>query len=215
MKVFYSRVSTLDQNESRQMENLDSFDYVFTDKCSGTIPLFDRPKGSQIKKLIDVGKLTHLEVHSIDRLGRDTLSVLQTWKELSGKGVRIVCRNPNFQNINEAGETDMFSELMLSILSVMADFEKKLSKERQREGIAKAKLESKYRGRMVGTAVPIEKFLSKPKAQMIIKDLDNGYSSQEIAYRCRCSFSTIQKVRKNRPLNTQSTEAPISTEPVP
>ena len=62
MKVFYSRVSTLDQNESRQMENLESFDYVFTDKCSGSIPLFDRPKGSQIKKLIDKGKLTHLEV---------------------------------------------------------------------------------------------------------------------------------------------------------
>lgn len=196
MKVFYSRVSTLEQNESRQIDNLDGFDYVFTDKCSGTIPLFERPKGSQIKKLIDAGKLDHLEVHSIDRLGRDTLSVLKTWKELSEKGVRIVCRNPSFQNINESGQTDMFSELMLSILSVMADFEKRLSKERQREGIAKAKLQSKYRGRMVGTAEPIEKFLSKPKAQMIIKDLDHGYSSQEIAFRCRCSFSTIQKVQK-------------------
>lgn len=204
MRVFYSRISTVDQNEARQMEDLDGFDYVFTDKCSGSIPLYERPKGSQIKKLIDTGKLTHLEVHSIDRLGRDTLSVLQLWKELSLKGIRVVCRNPNFQNINDQGKTDMFSELMLSILSIMADFEKKLIKERQREGIAKAKLEAKYSGRRVGTTESIEKFLSKPKAQMIIKDLEYGYSTQEIAYRCRCSFSTIDKVRKNYKLIRKS-----------
>lgn len=204
MKVFYSRISTTDQNDARQLENLEGYDYVFSDKCSGSIPIWERPKGSQIKKLIDNEKITLLEIHSIDRLGRDTLSVLQVWKELTEKGIRIVCRNPNFQNLNENGQTDMFSELMLSILSVMADFEKKLSKERQREGIAKAKLEAKYRGRMVGTTETIEKFLSKPKAQMIIKDLEYGYSTQEIAYRCRCSFSTIDKVRKNYKLQLKS-----------
>ena len=71
-------------------------------------------RGSQIKKLIDDGKLTHLEVHSIDRLGRDTLSVLQLWKDMTIKGIRVVCRNPNFQNINDEGKTDMFSELHCS-----------------------------------------------------------------------------------------------------
>jgi len=197
MRVFYSRISTVDQNEARQMDNLESFDYVFTDKCSGGIPFFDRPKGSQIKKLIDDQKLSHLEVHSIDRLGRDTISVLQLWKDLTLKGIRVVCRNPNFQNINENGQTDMFSELMLSILSIMADFEKKMIKERQREGITKAKIEARYSGRRVGTTETIVKFLAKPKSKMIIKDLAYGYSTQEIAYRCRCSFSTIDKVRKN------------------
>lgn len=204
MKVFYSRVSTVDQNEVRQMDNLEGFDYVLTDKCSGSIPLFERPKGSQIKKLMDNGKLSLLEVHSIDRLGRDTLSVLQLWKDFTLKGIRIVCRNPNFQNLNENGQTDMFSELMLSILSVMADFEKRLSKERQREGIAKAKLESKYNGRQIGTMETMEKFLSKPKVQMIIKDLEYGYTTQEIAYRCRCSFSTIDKVKKNYKIQLKS-----------
>jgi len=196
MKVFYSRVSTQDQNESRQMNNLEGFDYVFTDKCSGSIPLFERPKGSQIKKLIDEGKLKHIEVHSIDRLGRDTISVLQLWKELTEMGIRIVCRNPNFQNLNEDGKTDMFSELMISILSTMSDFERKMIRERQREGIERSKLEGKYRGRQVGTKESIEKFLSKPKSQMIIKDLENGYTTKEISYRCRCSYSTIDKVKK-------------------
>jgi DNA invertase Pin-like site-specific DNA recombinase len=196
MKVFYSRVSTEEQNEGRQMVNLDGFDYVFTDKCSGSIPLWERPKGSQIKKLIDNGTLTLLEVHSIDRLGRDTLSVLHLWKELTEKGIRIVCRNPNFQNLNDEGKTDMFSELMISILSTMSDFERKMIRERQREGIEKSKVEGKYRGRMVGTKESNEKFLSKPKIKMIIKDLENGYTTQEISFRCRCSYSTIDKVRK-------------------
>ena len=196
MRVFYSRVSTEEQNESRQLNNLDGFDYVFTDKCSGSIPLWERPKGSQIKKLIDDDKLTHLEVHSIDRLGRDTLSVLHLWKELTELNIRLVCRNPNFQNLNEDGKTDMFSELMISILSTMSDFERKMIRERQREGIEKSKLEGKYKGREVGTKESVEKFLSKPKTKMIIKDLENGYTTKEISYRCRCSYSTIDKVRK-------------------
>ncbi|MFP8488482.1 recombinase family protein [Gracilimonas sp. Q87] len=196
MKVFYSRVSTQDQNDSRQLKNLNEFDYVFTDKCSGSIPLWERPKGSQIKTLIDQEKLTHLEVHSIDRLGRDTLSVLNLWKELTELGIRLVCRNPNFQNLNEDGNTDMFSELMISILSTMSDFERKMIRERQREGIERSKMEGKYRGRKVGTSESREKFLNKPKTQMIIKDLDNGYTTQEISHRCRCSYSTIDKVRK-------------------
>jgi len=195
MKVFYSRVSSIEQNESRQMLNLIGFDYIFTDKCSGSIPIWDRPKGSQIKKLIDDGKLTHLEVHSIDRLGRDTISVLQVWKDLTEMGIRLVCRNPNFQNLNENGKTDIFSELMISILSTMSDFERKMIRERQREGIERCKLEGKYRGRLVGTQESIEKFLSKPKSKMIIKDLENGYTTQEISFRCRCSYSTIDKVK--------------------
>jgi DNA invertase Pin-like site-specific DNA recombinase len=196
MKVFYSRVSTEEQNDSRQLLNLKEFDYVFTDKCSGSIPLFERPKGSQIKKLIDNGNLSHVEVHSIDRLGRDTISVLQLWKDLTQKGIRLVCRNPNFQNLNDEGKTDMFSELMISILSTMSDFERKMIRERQREGIEKSKIEGKYRGRQVGTKESNEKFLSKPKTRMIIKDLENGYTTQEISFRCRCSFSTIDKVKK-------------------
>ena len=195
MKVFYSRVSTEEQNDSRQLLNLKEFDYVFTDKCSGSIPLFERPKGSQIKKLIDNGNLSHVEVHSIDRLGRDTISVLQLWKDLNQKGIRLVCRNPNFQNLNDEGKTDMFSELMISILSTMSDFERKMIRERQREGIERSKLEGKYRGRQVGTSESIEKFLSKPKTKMIIKDIENGYTTQEISFRCRCSFSTIDKVK--------------------
>jgi len=197
MKIFYSRVSTLEQNISRQLNQVNGFDYVFTDYCSGSIDIWDRPKGSQIKKLIDKEELKHLEIHNIDRLGRNTIDVLSVWKELTEKGIRIVCRNPNFQNINDDGKTDIFSELMISILSTMGDFERKMIKERQREGIEQRKKTLGYSGRQVGTKESIDKFLSKPKSQMIIKDLENGYTHKEISFRCRCSFSTIDKVKQH------------------
>ncbi len=196
MKVYYSRVSTTEQNEVRQMNNLSGFDYVFTDKVSGSVPLFERPRGSQIKKLIDEGSLTHLEVHSIDRLGRGTLDVLTVWKELTDAGVRVVCRNPNFQNITEDGNPDMFSQLLLNILSTMSEFEKRMTRERQMEGIAAAKIRGAYGGRAVNTKESKDKFLAKTKSKMIAKDLNAGYTTQEIAYRCRCSYSTINKVKK-------------------
>ncbi len=196
MKVYYSRVSTTEQNEVRQMNNLSGFDYIFTDKVSGSVPLFKRLKGSQIKKLIDDGSLSHLEVHSIDRLGRGTLDVLSVWKQLTDAGIRVVCRNPNFQNITEDGKPDMFSQLLLNILSTMSEFEKRMTRERQMEGIAAAKLRGVYGGRAVNTKESKEAFLVKQKSKMIAKDLNAGYTTQEIAYRCRCSFSTIDKVKK-------------------
>ena len=200
MRVFYSRISTSDgsQTDERQLQNIKEFDYVFSDKCSGTIPIWERPKGSQIKKLIDSNKLKELHIHSIDRLGRCTISVLSVWKELSELGIRIVCRNPNFQNINEEGKTDMFSELMISILSTMSDFERKMIRERQMEGIRIRQEKGLYTGRKIGTTVSPEKFLQLDKSQKIMKDLDNGYSVREIMEMRKCGSGLVSKVRKLR-----------------
>lgn len=198
MKVFYSRISSNDgsQNDERQLQNLKEFDYVLSDKCSGTIPLWERPKGSQIKKLITENKLKGLHIHSIDRLGRSTIDVLSIWKELTEKGIRVVCRNPNFQNITDEGKTDMFSELMISILSTMSDFERKMIRERQMEGIRIRKEKGLYKGRQIGTTDSIEKFLNKPKSKDILRDLDNGYGIREISEMRDCSFSTIYKTKR-------------------
>lgn len=201
MKVYYSRVSTSQQNDERQLTNLEEFDYVLSDKCSGTIPLWERPQGRQIRKLIDKGELKELHIHSIDRLARNTLILLTIWKELTDLGIRVVCRNPNFQNLNEDGKTDMFSELMISILSTMSDFEKKMIKERQMEGIRLRKEKGLYMGRQIGTKESNEKFLSKPKSKDILKDLGNGYSVREISKMRNCSYSTVYKVRDLQQLN--------------
>jgi DNA invertase Pin-like site-specific DNA recombinase len=196
MKIFYSRISSEGQNDERQKLNVNEFDYVLSDKCSGSIPLYERPKGSQIKKLIDDGKLKELHIHSIDRLGRNTIDVLTIWKELTQLNVRIICRNPNFQNINDEGKTDMFSELMISILSTMSDFERKMIKERQMEGIRIRKEKGLYKGRQIGSVVSPQRFLMKEKSKNILKDLENGYSMREITKMRNCSLSTINKVKK-------------------
>ena len=106
MKVFYSRVSTSEQNDERQLQNLKGFDYILSDKCSGSIPLWERPKGKGLKELIDTHQLELLEIHSIDRLGRNMMDVLGVWTELTQKGITIVCRNPSLRNLKDDGKID-------------------------------------------------------------------------------------------------------------
>ena len=201
MKVFYSRISKEEQSDLRQLKNTEKgFDYVLSDKCSGTIPIWERPRGSQIKNLIDEGKLKELHIHSIDRLGRNTIDVLSTYKELTDLKIRVVCRNPNIQNFNEDGTVDSFSEMMVSLLSVMSSFEKSMIDSRRKEGIERTmKLHpERYSGRKIGTTISPEKFLMKTKSQNIIKDLDNGYTIREIMEMRKCSPSLVSKVKKLR-----------------
>lgn len=196
MRVLYSRVSSIDQNPVRQLQDK-NFDYVFTDYCSGSIPLFERPKGQQIKKLLDEGKLTELHIHSIDRLGRNTLDVLTVWEELTTKGIVIVCKNPSIRNISEDGKVDKFSELLMSILSMMSSFERGLIRERQMEGIRIRKEKQLYTGRRVGTVDSPERLLKKEKSKKILDYLSKGtYSYTEISKILGCSPTTIVKVKK-------------------
>ncbi len=200
MKVFYSRISTDDgQTHKRQLQDLKGFDYVFCDVESGSSRLFERGKGGEIKKLLDEGKLTHLEVHSIDRLGRNTIDVLSTWKELTDKGVTVVCRNPNIRNFDEDGNPDMFSELLLSICSVMYSFEKETIKIRQLEGIRVKKMTNPevYIGRRIGTTYTPEQFLSRKKSIEILSYLNKGtHTYNEISKILKVSETTISKVKK-------------------
>jgi DNA invertase Pin-like site-specific DNA recombinase len=200
MKVFYTRVSTQEQNDDRQKVNTKDFDYVLSDKISGVVDLWERPRGKQIKELIDDGKLKELHVHSIDRLGRNTLSVLSVWKELTDLGIRVVCRNPNIQNIDDNGKTDPFSQLLLELLSSMSSFEKSMIDMRRTEGIERTKIlhPERYSGRKIGSVVSPEKFLQLDKSQKIMKDLDNGYSVREIMEMRKCGSGLVSKVRKLR-----------------
>ena len=197
MKVLYSRVSTLGQNPERQLTKSKEYDYVLTDFCSGSIPLFQRPQGSQLKKIIDEGHKVSIHISSIDRLGRDLLSTIQIWDELTKKGIKIVCQNPNITNLTEDGKVDKFSELMMSILSIMSSLEKSLIKERQMEGIRVRREKGLYSGRRIGTTETIDRFLLKKKNQQIIDYLKKGtYSYQEIGKIVGCSTTTITKVKK-------------------
>ena len=200
MKVFYSRISSDDgQTHKRQLQDLKGFDYVFCDVVSGSTRLFERGKGREIKKLLDEGKLTLLEVHSIDRLGRNTIDVLSTWKELTDKGVTVVCRNPNIRNFDENGYPDKFSELLLSVLSVMYSFERDTIRQRQLEGIRVKKMTNPevYIGRRVGTTYSPDVLLQRKKSQDILSYINKGtHTYKEISKILGVSETTISKVKK-------------------
>ena len=197
MIVLYTRVSTIEQNPDRQLQNPKQYDYILTDYCSGSIPLYERPKGSEVKKMIDKGTLKKLVIHDVTRIGRNTLDVLSIWTDLTKRGIVIECKNPTLRNINEDGTVDKFSELMLSILSTMSQFEKSLIRERQMEGIKIRKEKGLYSGRRIGTVDTKERFLSKPKNKQIIDYLKrDSYSYHEIGKILGCSTTTITKVNK-------------------
>lgn len=206
MIVLYSRCSGVDQNISRQLTNSKDYDYVLTDYCSGSIPLFERPQGSQLKKMIENGTLERMDVHSIDRLGRSTLDVLSVWTDLTQRGIVIECKNPTLRNINEDGTVDKFSELMLSILSTMSQFEKSLIRERQMEGIKIRKEKGLYGGRRIGTTDTTERFLKKKRSQDILNYLNKGtYSYDEISKILSVSTTTVTKVKKLSQMVKEST----------
>ena len=198
MKVLYTRVSTTEQNIDRQIINKDKYDYVLIDKCSGSIPLFERPNGSEIEKLITRGELKELHVHSIDRLGRNTIDVLSTWKDLTEKGIRIRCKNPSIQNIDEDGKVDQFSSLLTGILSILSQYERDQIRERIMEGVRIRKEKGLYRGRRINTRDTPTQLLKKPKSKKILDYIDKGYTYDDISKIIPCSRTTIVKVKRTR-----------------
>ena len=139
MDIGYIRVSSVDQNTARQLDGV-KLDQTFTDKVSGST--VDRPELAQMLRSVRSGDTLH--VHSIDRLARSLSDLLALVKDLTAKGVAVKFHK---ENLLFAGEADPMQELMLSLLGSVAQFERSMIRERQREGIAKAKEAGKYKGR--------------------------------------------------------------------
>ena len=193
-KVFYVRVSTQEQNTDRQIftREIKMGVTIVQDKCSGSISFAEREGG---KKILSMGDLKELHVHSIDRLGRNSLDILQTIQTLTKKGVNVISEKEGLQTLIE-GKENPIAKLMIGILGTLAEFELNRIKERQAEGIAAAKTKGKYNGRPVGSAEDDEKFLSKyPK---VVKALKNGESVNSIANSkiMNVSRMTVIKIKK-------------------
>jgi DNA invertase Pin-like site-specific DNA recombinase len=193
-KVFYVRVSTQEQNTDRQIftREIKMGVTIVQDKCSGSVSFAEREGG---KKVLSMGDLKELHVHSIDRLGRNSLDILQTIQTLTKKGVNVISEKEGLQTLIE-GKENPIAKLMIGILGTLAEFELNRIKERQAEGIAAAKTKGKYNGRPVGSAEDDEKFLSKyPK---VVKALKNGESVNSIANSkiMNVSRMTVIKIKK-------------------
>jgi len=138
-RIGYVRVSSLDQNPDRQLEQI-PVDRTFTDKASGKDVA--RP---QLDTLLRFARESDtVVVHSMDRLARNLDDLRRLVQLLTGRGIRVEFVK---EQLTFTGEDSPMATLLLSVMGAFAEFERALIRERQREGIALAKQRGVYRGR--------------------------------------------------------------------
>ena len=144
MRVGYVRVSSLDQNPDRQIEDLKSqgVEKLFIDQVSGK----DVDRAELQKMLSFVREGDALYVDSLDRLARNLADLLMLVQDLTGRGVSVhfLGEKLDFDAGKDASPT---SKLMLSMIGAFAEFERSMIRRRQAEGIALAKERGAYKGR--------------------------------------------------------------------
>ena len=173
--VGYRRVSTIDQSLDRQ--DLGEVEKVFEEKQSGA-SASDRPALQDLIGWVREGDL--VVVHSIDRLARNLQDLLSIVSQLNDKGVSIRFIKDNLTFPPEG--TDGASKLYQSILGAVAEFERSIIKQRQREGIEKAKANGIYKGRKA----TIDK-------DRILSLRDQGLSTYKIAEAMGISRMTVHR----------------------
>lgn len=139
MKVGYIRVSTAEQNEARQVASMQEHgvEKLFIDKMSGKD--MERPQLQEMLSFVREGDVVIVSEYS--RLARSTHDLLAIVEQLAEKRVQFVSLKENIDTSTPAGR------LMLTFFAGVAQFEREIMLERQREGIAVAKEQGKYKGR--------------------------------------------------------------------
>ena len=171
-RIGYVRVSSVDQNDARQLDGV-ALDKTFTDKASGKNT--DRP---QLQAMLDfVREGDEIYVHSMDRLSRSLRDLQDVVERLTARGISVTFVKENLRFDPPATGTDAhrtaYSTLMLQLLGAVGQFERALILERQREGIAIAKTKNLYQGR--------KNTLDKPEIARLIKMAAEGLPKVQIA----------------------------------
>jgi DNA invertase Pin-like site-specific DNA recombinase len=185
MAVFgYARVSTVDQNCDNQRLEIESagyaLDFFFQDALSGKLPALERPAFREM-----IGKLREgetLVVSKLDRLGRDSVDVLQTVRTLQGMKVKVV--------VLQFGSVDLTSpagKLLLSMLAAVAEMERDLIVERTKAGLERARAQGKALGRP--SAIP------KDQHANIREQLKSGETVYGVAKRLGVARQVIMRIR--------------------
>lgn len=186
----YARVSSRDQNLDRQIDALTAFGVakrdLFTDKASGKD--FDRPNYIRLMNKLKSGDT--LVIKSIDRLGRNYSEILEEWRLITkGKGAAIVVMDMPLLDTRKEyeGATGMLiADIILQLLSYVAQVERENIRQRQAEGIASARARGVKFGRP-----------KKPKPGIYEKTaklyLEGSLTRAEAAKRLKVSASTFDR----------------------
>lgn len=190
--VGYVRVSSTEQNTDRQLDGI-ALDRVFTDKMTGATK--DRP---QLKVMLDYVRYGDtVVVHSLDRLARSLEDLISIINRLNKKGVsfKSIKDNLTFDGVNNSPMDKFF----LHILGAVSELERALIRERQKEGIAKAKQRGVYKGRKPTLTADKITLIEERLAQKE-KDLQSykTISYQSIADEVGVSLSTLNRYLAER-----------------
>lgn len=141
MKVAYIRVSTVEQNEARQIEGLQKYniDKWYTEKASAKDT--NRPQLQAMLNYCREGDTIY--IHDFSRIARSTKDLLYIVELLENKGIRLVSNKENIDTYTPTGK------LMLTMIGAINEFERQNLLDRQKEGITIAKKQGKYRGGQV------------------------------------------------------------------
>lgn len=186
MNVAYVRVSTVEQNESRQLEALEKYniDKWFTEKISAKDT--NRP---QLQAMLDfVREGDTIYIHDFSRLARSTKDLLEITDQLQQKKVNLVSNKENLDSSTPTGR------LMLTMIAAINEFERQNLLERQREGIAIAKRDGKFKGGQVKKIddAAFEKYY----AQYASRKINKG----QLAAALKISRPTLDKLLKDKGL---------------
>jgi len=102
--ILYTRVSSVDQKTDRQRVKENEFDKVIEDKCSGAIPIFERPEGSTLKTLTDRQLIKSISVWQIDRCGRDLRDIINFIHYTTERGIPVNFLSQGLCTLNENKE---------------------------------------------------------------------------------------------------------------
>lgn len=181
--LVYKRVSTIEQKMERQDYLDEGADRVFEDRVSSVA---QRPQLEELKRYARAGDL--IRVHSIDRFARDLKHLKIMIDEFLAKGVSIEFCSENLKFTPDSDE-NVYSDIVLSVLGAIYEFERKMMLIRQAEGIAKAKANGKFAGR-----VPQ---LTREQVTLVRKRVNDGVPKTVVARDMGVSRQTIGRAMED------------------
>lgn len=197
LKVAYARVSSIDQNLDRQIDELKNFgaEKLFIEKQSGATirqrPIF-------LEALNFVRESDIFIVEAIDRLGRDYEEIIQTVNFLKSKSVHLVITSlPITAEAISNPLIDRFiKDLIIQILAMIAEQERTESKRRQAQGIKIAKEKGIYKGRPKIYSLDSKDPQKRVVYRNIVEELKVGTSISEISRNYGITRQTVYRIKK-------------------
>jgi DNA invertase Pin-like site-specific DNA recombinase len=203
MIVGYARVSSVDQNLERQLENLKTFgaEKIFTEKQSGQISIENRPVFQEVLNFVRMGD--RFVVESIDRLGRNYDEVINTVNYLKEKEVQLMITSlPMMNEVIGNPLLDKFmKDLIIQILAMVSEQERNESKRRQAQGIQVAKEKGVYKGRPLLYSANAKDPQKRIIYYRVVEMLEEGKAISKIAKEVNITRQTVYRIKHDKGLS--------------